>query len=358
MAFDPLQEDCHRLILETMRRNGVGLADSAYIGRLMAQYQDDPSELIVHDRDRSFHLVAKATALVDYQVPFVDDDALAERLSKQAEGMLNEAVQLDESNRDAQRMLRALTAESNDAYIEYLEQNLSTVEDELANAAATATGAYELEYAHDLGRRPYLRWMAALSSRQLISGRYAASLATAERSLLFDPSDPADVRFTALLALSKLECTPADIKQFRTRHGLSFRAEPGRRRTRASEAPADAWTLIAEMNAAYRAFDYDAATAALRTILRTYDHAPEALYFQTEFPDGVFGRVNVIPQSADELVLAISEATPLLQEGFGGPDSAGFSTWVAMHDLVQDGIDASMRQGRAVEQGKRTGGEN
>lgn len=357
MAFDPLQEDCHRLILETMRREAAPLTAESTIARLMARYQDDPDELIVHDRDRSFHLVAKATTIVDYRIPFESDDTEADRLTQQAETMLTEAVQLDEGNWDAKRMLCALTAESGEAYITYLEENLDAVEHDLAQTVASAQSAYDKEYAEDIARRPYLRWLAALSSRQLISGRYTAAFHTAERSLLYAPHDPADIRFTALLALSKLECSLEDIKQFRARHGIAFRASHARRRPRSGEATADAWTLIAEMNAAYRAFDYDTATRALRTLLRSFSNAAEVFFYQTEFPDGVYARVNVAPQSTDELVLAVSEATPLLQEGFGGPDAAGFAVWLATHELVQAELGAEERRASAARQ-RRTGGEN
>ena len=69
--------------------------------------------------------------------------------------------------------------------------------------------------------------------------------------------------------------------------------------------------------------------------MRSYPHPAQALYFQAEFPDGVFSRVHVQPGSDDELILALSEATPLLQEGMGTPDAASFAIWVAEHELVQ-----------------------
>ena len=68
-------------------------------------------------------------------------------------------------------------------------------------------------------------------------------------------------------------------------------------------------------SAAYRAFDYTSAERYLHQLMRVYPGAAEPLYYQAEFPDGIFARVNVVPGSQDELILAISEATPLLQEG-------------------------------------------
>ena len=62
--------------------------------------------------------------------------------------------------------------------------------------------------------------------------------------------------------------------------------------------------------------------------------------------------MNVVPGSEDELILALSEATPLLQEGIGAPDNAGLAVWVATHDLVQGALERSDRRA-----GARRGGE-
>ena len=53
VAFDPIQEDCLRLILEAMRRERVyPLNDNIFIERGMEQFREDPSKLIACDRDR------------------------------------------------------------------------------------------------------------------------------------------------------------------------------------------------------------------------------------------------------------------------------------------------------------------
>lgn len=60
MAFDPVQEDCLRLILAAMEREGADPAsDAAFIERASEAYRLDPATLIHTDRDRSFHLVAR-----------------------------------------------------------------------------------------------------------------------------------------------------------------------------------------------------------------------------------------------------------------------------------------------------------
>ena len=51
-----------------------------------------------------------------------------------------------------------------------------------------------------------------------------------------------------------------------------------------------------------------------------------------------------------------SEATPLLQEGMGTPDSASFSLWIAEHELVRRALDAHDTRVRPETHGG-TGGE-
>ena len=127
----------------------------------MEQFTRNPAPLIVHDRDRAGHLIAKVVEAVDYRIPFIPDDAQAEQEEAAAENMLREAAALDPTNWDAQRMLTALTAESNEEYVQYLVSKCDEVEHDLALKIASAQDPYEREAAGDLTRRPYLRWLAA-----------------------------------------------------------------------------------------------------------------------------------------------------------------------------------------------------
>ena len=95
MAFDPIQEDCHRLVLEALRRDNIPLTDGAAVERLMEQFTRNPAPLIVHDRDRAGHLIAKVVEAVDYRIPFIPDDTQAEQEEAAAENMLREAAALD-----------------------------------------------------------------------------------------------------------------------------------------------------------------------------------------------------------------------------------------------------------------------
>lgn len=359
MAFDPIQEDCLRLILANMKRDGVQLLnDPRYIERASDAFQNDPSALIRTDRDRSFHLVAQATEIADYRAPFAATEAEAEAQFNTAEDYLREAAELDPLNWDAQRMLATLQSDSDDELVSYLVEHLDEVAAEAEGLIEKASDPYDLEFARDLGQRAYQRWLAALSSRLLIAGRYRMALTYAERGLEANPLDPAGIRHTGMLALAKLEVAPDELKRYRARHAAAYQIaiqSPSRRPHAGGHRP-DAWSLIAQMSLAYRSFDLEGATAALRSIMRVYPRAAQPLYFQAEFPDGVFSRVNVQPGSEDELVLALSEATPLLQEGMGTPDSASFSLWIAEHELVRRALDAQDTRVRPETHGG-TGGE-
>ena len=336
MAFDPVEEDCARLMLESMRREHIYPLDNlGYARRFIRSYTKDPSSLVHTDRDRSFHLIAKATELVDYRIPFLTDESELDAQAEQAETYLQEAAELDGSNWDAQRMLAAIESESNDAYVSYLLDNRQAVQADLAQAEEQAADPYSREYARDLASRPYLRWLAALSSRALIAGQYRLALKVAEESLAYKPADPAGIRHTGMLALAKLESTPEELEAYRKRHAEAYLPHFVSRRRRRLGLDRDAWTLIAEMNVAYRSMDFDQATSKLSSLIRSYPRAAEPLYFQAEFPDGLYSRVNVEPESEDELILALSEATPILQEGYGAPDSASFSLWISENELVQ-----------------------
>ncbi len=91
-----------------MRRERVyPLDDAAFIARGMDRFREDPAALIATDADRSFHLMAKATEILDYRVPFLADEEEVDRQEARAEDYPREAVTLDASNWDAQRMLAA-----------------------------------------------------------------------------------------------------------------------------------------------------------------------------------------------------------------------------------------------------------
>ncbi|MFR3877536.1 MAG: hypothetical protein ACLTYW_04665 [Collinsella sp.] len=274
----------------------------------------------MHDRDRAGHLIAKVVEAVDYRIPLSLTIPRQSKKRQLPRNMLREAAAaLDPTNWDAQRMLTALTADSNEEYVQYLVSKRDEVEHDLALKIASAQDPYEREAAGDLMRRPYLRWLAALASRALISGRYRMSLEAANRSLDFAPNDPAVSATPRCSPWQSSNTPPRSSSAFALPLRPYLANTPLRRRPKDAERDLDPWTLIALMSAAWRELDYESAEHYLRILARSCPHAAEALYFQTEFPDGVYARVNVGVGSTDELVLALSEATPVLQEGLGAP---------------------------------------
>lgn len=337
MAYDPIQEDCLRLILGAMEREGIyPIENPPFIESCIASYTADPENLIKTDRDRSFHLVTLATETIDYRLPFERDDEAAERESAHARAQLREALDLDPDNWDARRMLAALDAKSADAYVRYLIDHRDAVRDACDALRAAAKTPYDEEFVSSFGNRPYIRWLAAIAAQALVTGQYRLALSSAEECLEIAPDDPAEVRLTAMLAMAKLECTREQLRTFHREHAAAYRTLRAKmRRHYKTEQTRDAWELIAEIAIAYHELDFTGATHALRTLMQTYPHAAGPLYYQVEFPEGVFGRANVEPGSEDELVLALSEATPLLQEGIGAPDNACLAAWIGTHELVR-----------------------
>lgn len=115
----------------------------------------------MHDRDRAGHLIAKVVEAVDYRIPFIPDDTQAEQEETAAENMLREAAALDPANWDAQRMLTALTAESNEEYVQYLVSKCDEVEHDLALKIASAQDPLRARGR----RRPYAPPLSALACR-------------------------------------------------------------------------------------------------------------------------------------------------------------------------------------------------
>ena len=163
MAFDPIQEDCHRLVLEALRRDNIPLTDGAAVERLMEQFTRNPAPLIVHDRDRAGHLIAKVVEAVDYRIPFIPDDTQAEqeesrcrehasRGNRARSGQLGCPAHADRPHR------RTPTRSTYSTLVSKRDE----VEHDLALKIASAQDPYEREAAGDLMRRPYLRWLAAL----------------------------------------------------------------------------------------------------------------------------------------------------------------------------------------------------
>ena len=324
MAFDPQKEDYQRMGLRfalTLDGSNPAEANRAFatFGRRFARERDT---LPQSDADRAFHLVAQASKLIDYDLPFATDQE-AEDIIARGHKLLDEALSLDEHCFDATRMKASADNASFEDFYGVLADQADDVrricEENRAAALANGLGDERTALAAKLAMHPYLRWVATQAEQALICGRNRESLRLATTALRLDPLDEADIRFTASLAYAKLEDA----------QGLDalLYGDDAQRRLRPSN---DAWARIAYVALAHKRCDYKRATDILHDLMGLYaPHAAETLVRQIELPDGVFARLSVKPYSEDELVLAISEATVLLQEGRDPHGRGVLGRWVA-----------------------------
>lgn len=320
MAYDPHDEDYQRMVLRFTRsldgRDPISATSSfASFGRRFFQSRDS---LPQSDEDRAFHLVTEAATLIDYELPFVDDEQ-AEKLIERGHQLLDEALSLDARCHDAVRMKSAADSPSFEGYYAFLvsaadevrsscEERCSTIRDESPERAALEA---------DITMRPYYRWLATLASKAVICGRNREAIKYSEQLLELDPQDNSDVRFTCAIAYAKLE----------DQQGLEHFAAKTKPLMRAGTE--DAWMQLARIALAHKRHDLADARRLLLRLAETYPHATEALASQKELPDGVFARLAVAPFSEDELILAVSEGTVLLQEGRDDSGRGVLGTWIA-----------------------------
>jgi tetratricopeptide (TPR) repeat protein len=280
------------------------------------KYQTARDSLPQSDADRAFHLVAQAADLIDYQLPFATDEAL-EPMMQSASKMLGEALELDEHCHDARRMKAAAEAPTFDTYYRFLADGAEEVRAYCtAEADQARRGHLQPELSAHLALRPYLRWVSCTASKALVCGRYRRAAELCEELLRLDPQDMADARFTWALALAKLEDADG-LERLATEYPP---AAFGRRHE-------DAWWLIARAALAFKRHELAEGRSYVARLVSLYPHAGETLMRQDEYPDGVYARLAARPDSEDELIIAVSEATVLLQEGL--EEVPGSSLWTA-----------------------------
>ncbi|MBF0599092.1 response regulator receiver protein [Coriobacteriaceae bacterium] len=339
MAFDPAQEEYRRLSLRFARTQEIGDAYTATraAAAFRRRFAWNHDSLPQTDQDRAFHLVARASELVDRELPFAEDGDVA-GLVAEARSLLEEAVSLDPECHDARRMLAAQECPSFEEHYRFLVDNVDEVRGRtLARRnEALASGRTGADIEARLVSYPLYRWLASLAARALVCGRYRKSLEFCREVLEMDPKDHADARFTAYLALAKLE--DAD--------GLEALADHAARNVPHRPAP-DAWLLIASMALAARRGDRQGAHRHLQALLDGYPHAGMVLSSQSELPDGVFARLAVEPYSNDELVLAVSESSVVFQEGVDLKGMGALGSFVAADpSVVSARISDEMSLGR------------
>ncbi|OFK22147.1 hypothetical protein [Olsenella sp. HMSC062G07] len=323
MAFDPHREDYQRMALRFVRTLDGQEADDAlrafaHFGRL---YNQESDLLPQSDEERSFHLMADAAHLIDYELPFADD-ADAEGIVSRAHTLLEEALSLDPANADARRMRQAALIVGFEPFYAFLLEGQEQVrlQCEERRERALCEGNHERSsFGAFLALAPYLRWLASLASKALICGHNHAAVDACERLLALDPSDAADARFTQALALAKLE-DATGLDELERRVGAMDLDRPRR--------PQDAWLQLSRCALAYKQDDLARARSWLHGVCEGYPQARATLYLQKELPDGVFARLALPPLSEDELIVAVSEATVLLQEGRDRRGRGSFGAWV------------------------------
>ena len=320
MAFDPQREDYTRLgvrFASTLDFSNAAEATRAFatFGRRFAQDRDS---LPQSDGDRAFHLVVLASRNIDLELPFADE-ARAKELIEESHRILDEAIQLDPHCYDALRMKTAATSNSFDAFLTFLDQNAQEVRSycEEQRAAAKQEESDERRcLLADLAMRPYLRWVATQAEEALICGRNREAIRLCNVAMELDPRDTADVRFTASLAYAKLEDEAGLMRHL---------SESSKSAMRPCD---DAWSQLAILAIAFKQRNEERALDCIHNLIPRYPHAAEALIRQNELPDGVFARLAVTPYSEDELIIALSEATVLLQEGVDFQGRGILSSWV------------------------------
>lgn len=345
MSYDPRFEDYQRLGLRFARTvNDLDAFSTARayagFGRRYAQNRD---ALPQSDADRAFHLVAEATVLIDYELPFAPDEAV-DRLVRDAEEKLEEAIELDSSCHDARRMLAAARSQGFEGYYRFLTDGSERVRRDCERWRREATSELptgeQATLAGELAMRPYLRWLSTQATKALVCGRYRKAVELSEQLLELDPNDTSDARFTCAYAYAKLEDAA----------GIESVAKRARTIGGARE---DAWLLLARLALAYKRRDFDDARKHIATLIDTYPHAALALSRQDELVDGVFSRLACAPFSEDELILAVSEGAVLLQEGRYTEERGPLGGWIASQEDVVAGARADAAYDAARSGGAR-----
>lgn len=324
MAFDAHMEDFQRLGIRQLA--SLDAADPFGSARAMAgfgqRYAHNRDALPQTDKDRAYHLVVRATELIDYQLPF-SSEAKAPDIIAQARRLLQEALELDPSCYDAQRMMAAANKPAFEQYYRFLfdaEPQVRAQSEHERDALQLPEGEARA-LAEDLVMDPYKRWLASLSLLALECGHYRICLSVGQKLLHYDPLDPADIRYTMALAYAKLEDA----------EGLAelIARFPDKHRKQ------NPWYELARLSLAFKARDFIEAQHIVDELIAHHAQAGTTLSRQDWLPHGVYARCLVETQSEDELILAVSEASVLLQEGCDAHERGTLGSWLKQQPSVR-----------------------
>lgn len=320
MAFDPKKEDFDRLFVQHLIDMGAAEPPEPHAFEVFIErFSNHADTLLDSDENRAFHLMSQAVEKIDYLLPGADISE-GERLIQDGKRLLKDACSLDPNCFDALRIQQSMSCsmlEESYSYLAELEEEVFRACTEKA-AAASQNAPKEFEEAvTELAMRPYHRWLAALASRALIAGRNKAAIAYGQKLFSFDPYDFGNVRFTLALAYAKLE----------DQHGL-VKLQNQYVTVKPARPSDDAWMTLSRIALAFKENDLASASALVSKLLERYATGALTLFVQRNIPEGEYARLNVEPYSEDELILAVSEAAVLLQEGNDFTGRGVFGRWL------------------------------
>lgn len=320
MAFDPKKEDFDRLFIHHLIETGATEPPNPQqFNSYVAHFSDNPDALITSDEDRAFHLMAQAVEKIDYLLPTVNESE-GKPLVLDGQKLLERACELDPHCFDALRMHQAMACTALEDHFQYLVEQEEEVHQICIEKGASAAKGVSEDFAEavvELAMRPYYRWLAALATRALISGRNKAAISYGQKLFSLDPIDFGDIRFTLALAYAKLEDAEG-LAKLEKQYATVFPPRP----------PDDAWVMLARLALAFKTNNRECANDLLDKLLARYKTGTLTLFIQRDLPEGEYARLNVEPYSEDELILAVSEAAVLLQEGNDFTGRGIFGRWL------------------------------
>ena len=320
MAFDPKKEDFDRLFIHHLIETGATEPPNPQqFNSYVAHFSDNPDTLITSDEDKAFHLMAQAVEKIDYLLPTVNESE-GKPFVLDGQKLLARACELDPHCFDALRMHQAMACTALEDHFQYLVEQEEEVHQICIEKGASAAKGVSEDFAEavvELAMRPYYRWLAALATRALISGRNKAAISYGQKLFSLDPIDFGDIRFTLALAYAKLEDAEG-LAKLEKQYATVFPPRP----------PDDAWMMLARLALAFKTNNRECANDLLDKLLARYKTGTLTLFIQRDLPEGEYARLNVEPYSEDELILAVSEAAVLLQEGNDFTGRGIFGHWL------------------------------
>lgn len=327
MPMSPRAEDFERLALRWAMEPGNAERYADLISAISSFpeiYVADRDRLPQTDADRAFGLMARACEILDDESPFVSSEREAAQMENRAAGLIAEAVKLDPHCYDAVRIQQSLDSVDRDALVDFLRAGAGEVRAWCRKASEeNMVPVVEGRWSASAYMRPYLRWMHALANEELNCARYCRSAEICRELRAADGPDLVGARLVEALVYVKLEDADALAEL--------IAAYPEDR---------NAWFDLARVFMAYSQYRMEDAAALLHAVVRDYPSAGETLTAQEEVEQGVFCRLNYEPGSADELYIALSEASVVLSASAG---DSSLASWIASDPLV-----AQARESEAV----------